>query len=287
MQSPDLRRALLPLGCAAGLALAGGCESIRSAASALKKPEARVTGARLTDLSLKSASLAFDVEIANPYGAALPLTDVRYAIASEGNRFLSGEAETAGKVPARSRKTITVPASLSFPAMTRALKDVRPGSVVPYRADLTLSVDAPGAGTLELPVHKTGELPVPAVPGIALEGVRWRELTLQSAAAVLSLRVENPNAFAVELAQMGYDLALGGRRVAAGGLERQPEIPAGEARTLEVPIEVSPAELGFAALNLFRGEGADYEIAGELALGTRFGPIRMPYEAQGETPFRR
>ena len=65
------------------------------------QPQARVTRVDLRDLSLDGLTLRFDIEVENPYGVALPLLGLDYALASRGTRFLSGNAETEGSVPAR------------------------------------------------------------------------------------------------------------------------------------------------------------------------------------------
>ena len=48
--------------------------------------------------------------------------------------------------------------------MLKALKGVRPGSEVPYRADLALSVDTPVLGVMSLPLKKEGQLVLPSIP---------------------------------------------------------------------------------------------------------------------------
>jgi hypothetical protein len=49
--------------------------------------------------------------------------------------------------------------------MLSALRGVRPGSKIPYNAELGLSVDAPGLGPIRLPLKKEGELVLPTISG--------------------------------------------------------------------------------------------------------------------------
>jgi hypothetical protein len=59
---------------------------------------------------------------------------------------------------------ISLPAKVSYLDVVRAFKGVSPGSKIPYKADMGLSVNAPVLGVIRLPMNKTGELDVPAIP---------------------------------------------------------------------------------------------------------------------------
>jgi len=39
-------------------------------------------------------------------------------------------------------------------------------------------------------------------------------------------------------------------------------------------------------INMFKGKGSSYELAGNLNLVTPFDPLSMPYNRQGKTTFR-
>lgn len=144
---------------AASLLGAGGCDAL-----GLTKPTARVVEVHVQDVSMTSATLLFDVEISNPYSAALPLANVDYALSSGGAEFLSGEANLQGSVPAGNSKVLPVPVRIDFLQLVRVLEGVRPGSTIPYDAELGLSVDAPLAGRIRLPMAKSGELNIPDMP---------------------------------------------------------------------------------------------------------------------------
>jgi len=144
------------------MALFAGCESMQQALN-LKKPTARLTGLKFEEATLDSATLLFDVEIDNHYPAALPLTNFDYSLASGANNFLSGSADSQTTVPAKSSKTISLPAKINYLEMLKALKTVRPGSKIPYNAELGLSVDTPALGLIRLPLKKQGELVLPSI----------------------------------------------------------------------------------------------------------------------------
>jgi LEA14-like dessication related protein len=180
-----------------------------------------------------------------------------------------------------------VTAAVRFADLLRVLSGVKPGALVPYAADFKVGVDAPGVGRLTLPLRKEGEVPIPTVPDVRLTKVEWTRLELTEARAVLHLAVDNRNAFAVDLARLGFDLSFGGAKVAGSRIEKATKFAAGGEQAIEIPISLSPVELGMGVFNILRGRDASYSLAGTLDVKTPFGPLAMPYETSGRVPFVR
>jgi hypothetical protein len=130
-------------------------------------------------------------------------------------------------------------------------------------------------------------MPVPAPPVVRLDSMAWDELSLDRAVARLNLSVVNPNSFALDVARLDCRLNLAGGLVAGTGLDTATAIGAGEEGALSVPISFSPSGLGGAVLNLLRGDGSGYEMAGTLDVDTPFGPVSLPFEHAGRTAFQR
>jgi LEA14-like dessication related protein len=264
-----------------------GCESVKPLIETAPKPEARIIGAELRNVSLQNADLLFTVEVSNPYAVGLPLLDLSYAIGSNGRNLLEGAVKPTGTVPARGTSVLQLPARLAFASVLETLQGVRPGSVVPYRADITLGVDAPVIGRLALPLSRSGELPVPAVPEVELVAFNIGSLSLDSVEAVARLRVKNTNQFQVDLARFGASLALGGHQIGRTNLANVARVAPGQSATLDVPLAFSPRALGPGVYNLLTGSQANYALSGSIEAGTRFGPISLPYERTGTAPIRK
>ena len=144
---------------AALLASATGC-------GMLQKPSAHITGVKVQDVKLTSATMLFDVKVDNPYTVPLPMSNVDYALSSQGQRFLTGKADVQGAVPARGSKVLGVPVRISYVELINAVKGARPGGTIPYTADLGLSVDVPALGPLRLPMSKEGQLTIPSAESL-------------------------------------------------------------------------------------------------------------------------
>jgi LEA14-like dessication related protein len=277
-------RVLLVTACAIGLS---GCALLDSLLAPSNRPTATLVGVRITDFSLSDLTVVLDVAVKNPYGVALPLANIDYAFASQGQPFLKGQAPLQGSIPAGQSKTFALPTKVVFAELLKLLTSVRPGAIIPYRATLGLSVNAPVLGPLRLPLEKDGTLPVPAPPSVSVASVGWTNVSLAGASGVLKLRVANPNAFAFDVAGLDYDIKLGSFPLAKGGLVNAANLAPGAAQELGIKVAVSTAQAGMAIIQLVQGRSSAYSLGGALSIGTPFGPLRLPVSVSGQVPFVR
>jgi len=148
------------------------CKTVKEALY-LRKPTARLAGLKFEQVTLDSTTLLFDIEVNNPYPVALPLTNLDYGLTSSSTQFLTGSAAIQTTVPAKSKQIVSLPARINYLEMLRALKSVRPGSKIPYRAELGLSVQSPALGDIRLPLKKEGELTLPSISNVSIDDI-WR-----------------------------------------------------------------------------------------------------------------
>ncbi len=250
-----------------------------------EKPTASIQSLRLKNLSLTAADLEFDVAVNNPYSVALPLTNIQYALASDGDPFLTGTAPTQGLIPPQNAKTIKVPARVSFPSLLATLKSIKPGAVIPYNADLKLTVDAPIIGPLSLPLSKTGQLPIPTAPKVKLTGIKWNKLSLNEASATLNLNISNTNQFPLDLRTLAYKLTLGGSEIINTTTNQPTQFKKSADTTLQLPISIKPTNLGLAVFNILSQKQASYTLTGSIQSKTPFGPLNLPFSRSGRTSF--
>ncbi len=140
--------------------------SFTSGCGMLGTPTAKIVGVKMGDVSVKSATILFDVEINNPYTVALPLAGADYALSTEGQQFMSGEADIQSMIPAGESKVLTLPVQVHFLELFQTVKGVRGKSEIPYTAALGLSVKPPAINKLRLPLKKDGVLKLPSPEGV-------------------------------------------------------------------------------------------------------------------------
>jgi LEA14-like dessication related protein len=274
---------ILLLGCL----LAPGCALLQSLLGGTPTPTASVAGVHIAEFSLIGATLVFDVAIKNPYTVPLPLVNIDYALSSRTQSFLQGQAALEGTIPAGESKTVSLPAKVVFLDLLKILQGVKAGSVIPYHGAFGLSVNAPVVGTLRVPLEKEGELPVPTAPTVSVSSVTWQNMSLSGATGLLKLKVGNPNSFAFDLAGFEYDFKLGGFDLAKGGLTNAASLAAGAAQEIGINFSVSTAQAGLGLLKMVQGQSSGYSLGGALAIGTPFGPLRIPLALTGQVPFLR
>lgn len=268
-------------------ALLGGCSTASDLLRGLDKPTARVVGAQLMDLHADGATIDFDVEIKNPYSLALPVGALDVTLSSSGTQFLTATGEPGATVPAHRSGRVRIPATVNFVEMLTVLQGVRPGAVVPYRADMNVGVDVPGGERLTLPLSHEGQVPIPVPPTIAVRGLRWDELSLQQARGVLTLDITNPNEFAAAIRSLDYALSLGGAKVAEARVAEPANLEAGGTGSIQIPLSFSTMTLGTTAFQaLTRGDVA-YALTGGTDLGTPFGHVELPINSVGRASMSR
>jgi LEA14-like dessication related protein len=276
---PNLRHIRIYLALFA--ALLSGCQSMQDLIGSTPKPKAHVIGASIRGLSMENIVLLFDVEIENPYPSALPLADLGYALSSNGNKFLEGTLKPSGSIPAHGKQVLQVPATVLFSSLSTALKGVKPGSVVPYTANFRLGVDAPALGRIDVPLSRSGEFPVPAIPQVELGSLVIGKLGLDQIKASAKLRVKNTNQFPLDLTRLGVSFALGGQEVGSSSLANPVSLPAGQETTIEVPLSFSPRSVGIGIVNLLKGSQIAYKVSGSIDANSRFGPLSLPFSHIG------
>jgi LEA14-like dessication related protein len=263
--------------------LVSACQSLEGILATTPKPTARIIGTETKNLSLAKIDLIFNVEVTNPYAVNLPLVDLTYNVASGGTSLLQGNIKPSGAVQAYGTSLIQVPARITFASLLKTLKGVKPGSVVPYKADLTLGVDAPVVGLLTLPLSKSGELPVPAAPEVELSSFEIAKLNLDETKATAKLQVKNTNSFALSLSKLSIELALGANKIVDTSLAQSAKIAPGQTVAVDVPLSFSPRSFGLTVINLLRGNKSAYSLVGFLEAGTPYGPLALPFNRNGNT----
>lgn len=276
-----LNRSSLFIAALVAVSLVAGCQSLGDIAGMAQKPTAQVVGSSIRGLSLQNAVILFDVEVANPYAAALPLADLSYTLNSNGKKILEGSIQPSGSIPARGRQVLQLPVTVGFAQVMTAFKGVKPGTVLPYVADFRISVDAPVVGRIEVPLSKSGELPIPAIPEVEVSNFEIGKLGLDQTTGTFKLRVRNTNQFPLDLKRLGMSFALGGQEVGSSRLSDAASLQAGETATLSVPLSFSPRTAGASLFNLLRGKQIAYRVSGTMEANTRFGPLSMPYSKIG------
>jgi len=266
------------------LIAAAGCKTPMQRIDEASLPQ--IVGVRFNDLTAKDVTLVFDLQLTNPFDTDLEVGQAEYNLSTSGKSFLSGQTSALGVVRPHTTRTLRLPVQLDFAKIVGVLSAATPGSVIPYDVELALRVNSRGSKSVDVPVTMSGDLPLPLVPEVAIQSIQWEELSLSKASALIALHVWNRNEFPIDLSQISYLLTLSNIPVARSFLKELSTLPPGEEKDIELRTSFSPQSLGLAFINVLRGSGAAYELAGTMRLSTPFGAMNAPYKKTGDTIFK-
>jgi LEA14-like dessication related protein len=148
-------------------------------------------------------------------------------------------------------------------------------------------VDAPVLGPLAIPLSKSGEIPVPALPQVELASFDIGRLALDQTTGTAVLKLKNTNQFALDFSKLALNFSLGSQEVGRTSLVKPLSLQPGQTGTLQVPLAFSPRAIGVSVFNLLRGDQIAYKLSGSMEANTRFGPITLPISRIGNTPVKR
>ena len=94
--------------------------------------------------------------------------------------------------------------------------------------------------------------------------------------------VENPNAFALRLDALKYDLEIGGKAIGSGKIEQPAEVAARSKGVVDVPVPVKFADLFSSIQDLMTKTTSDYRVRGEA----QFGLVTIPFDEKGQLKLR-
>lgn len=195
-----------------------GCETTRDIQYD-REPAARLEAMRFGGVELDYATVLFDVEIDNPYPVSLPLQRLRYALVSGGRTFLTATAFNNVTVPPNTKKVLTLSDEVTYARLLRALRG-EPGSTIPIKAELTLSLEAPRSEWINLHAENEGNILLPESPEINVEGITYN--------AVDVIFVPTPQDVVDKMLQLAevrkddllYDLGCGDGRIVVTAARR-------------------------------------------------------------------
>ncbi len=261
--------------CIAAILLAAGCNTLSTSSllGKVSKPSIESISPRITGLDFLGVDLAFDVAVSNPYEVPIKSPRFKYGLDVEGANFLNSQATANLDLPAKGVGMVVLPVRLQYLDLLQAYSSLKDAAEVPYTLHGAL-VFSPLGETIELPIQKSGIFPILRVPAISNVVVAPPEVSLGSAKIQVKSNISNPNAFALGLENLGYDLRIG--EIKLGGLKASAlrSLKAGDSGE----ISLTGALSGFEAIQqLLSGQGLGAAALRPIgSISTPYGTVRLP-----------
>jgi LEA14-like dessication related protein len=233
-------------------------------------------------------TLFFLLNAENPRSSPAGISLGGWELSLNGRAVKEGAAFTMDTAELSAFSAGTFPAQLSLDAA--ALSLLEPPGFTEYDAGITLelSLDFHGGAALHMPVSAQVSFPRIQRPVFTISSIAVMQAELINTRFRVSLRIDNPNSFPVELTSFNYELYGGGRYWAEGK----------ETKVMQIPPESSAVKDLFLLMNFMnmKREVLDqvialrtvrYRFTGDVAVGTgvEYLPrFNMRFDQSGDSP---
>jgi LEA14-like dessication related protein len=226
---------------------------------------------RIEQVRWNGVDMAFDVTMNNPMPVSLRAPKGEYAIDIAGTKFVRESAVPAFDLPAQSRNTVTLPARFEYHQVYKLVRGWKGKGSLPITLRGTIDVIVAGAA-IGIPFEYEDELPVVQRPKIDLAGMRLGEVSLSGASLLLDAKLENPNDFAIGLADLGYDIRAGGTSIGKIVADSGGSVGPGSTGNLELRAQIASVA---AARQLVASRLQEFKVDLTGAINTPYGPLSL------------
>jgi LEA14-like dessication related protein len=261
-----MRRRVVAIAVPAILAACGGPRAPAPPPVAIDPPILRVESFLPRAADAAGVTLAVQGLVENPNPFELSLGRIGYAFQVEGRPAGSGLLSTSVVLPARAAVPVQIPARLRW-------ADV-PGFLSLLASRRTLDFHVSGAagvrtqrGWIDLPYAMDGQVALPLLPEVALEGASLRRSNVFETVVEVRVGIENPNEFALPTGRLAYDLSVNGVSVASAASHSLGSVPGHGQTTVVIPVRFSTVGAAAGMLSGALGGRAEVVLTGRAGYG--------------------
>lgn len=188
-----------------------------------------------------SVNMDMKLLIDNPLPVGVKLDDLNFKFYIAGVEVVKSRYEKTIDLDGSDRSFILLPVTLYKEKLTAILKKLENKNVdsTEYRVEGTTNISVLGIKKNSWQFNFSKILPLfiipkPAVEKISLDKLRWKHSRL-----VITLSVENGNAFPMRFKETKYSVKMDNDRLASGQIDSIINIPAKGTGVVEIPSDVS------------------------------------------------
>ncbi|MGE0085964.1 MAG: LEA type 2 family protein [Desulfococcaceae bacterium] len=254
-----------------------GCATIGQ--QLIDKPKVEYLGMTLKDLSLFEATPVFRFRFTNTNPMGMDVSGVSYNLKINRRKFVKGVSGQNVRIKAISSGELELPVSFNFTDLfhTQGSED----SGVLYEMSGLIRI-----GPYSLPYETAGRFVIPKIPRIFLQEIRITDLSENSASLLLTLDLDNPNDFPLDVDTLAYVLRLNGAETGAGAVSLSKAVDGKTRVRLSVPVHSVFSGPDDPVYQILRSGYASFEISGAMKLRTFQTGLRgISFQEAGEKKF--
>lgn len=265
--------------------------SVFNSLSNVKKPDLSIADVSITNLSLKDIELTFDVDINNPNPVAVNLTDYTYDFQLNEKSFVKGAQDTGMEVEAPGSSRVQVPVSFSYNELYEMFSGLKGQDETTYVFNFNAGINAPVLGRFEIPLTKSGSIPIVKMPRINVKNVELENLSFTKADIAVNLIIDNPNSFDLTFSELNYNLKLNNSSPLSGAIAEKIQVGKSSETTVSIPLSLNILELGSAIRSMLKeGNEIEYDLTGSSRVGSSlsiFSPSIFSFDKAGKVNIHR
>ena len=260
------------------------CDTLQELGVA-KKPSVLISGFSIRSFSLEGIIIDATLDVNNTNPVPITLSGYDYKLAINGNQLLAGKQFDKTEVAAYKVSKVTIPLELEFSDLKALGSNLLNQDEVKYDLSTTVFLDLPVLGRIPFPVTKSGMLPVPMVPAITVSGFNLNHIGLTGADLTIGVKLNNDNAFGIDLSRMTGALAVNGATWINSSITDGLKVEPKQAQVVKIPLKLNFLSAGKNIMNLLQGEGAiNYQLSGEAVMGASLPMMKsfsFPFNVSG------
>ncbi len=271
------------------LMLLSACSSLDQAMqlASIDKPTVSMSDARITGISFDQAKLEFTLDVNNPNPVPIQFAGFDYNFLVNDQQLLAGEQRDGVNVAANQTSQVKLPLTLKFADIFESVKNLSDSKTLDYTIKTDALVDLPILGMTRIPAEKTGQVPVPKLPKVSLDGINIKSLGFTGADVEIGLNLDNPNAFGIDIRDLGYDLIVNGQRWLQGQEEKTISLTESGTSQVKVPLHLNFLDMGRTLADLLmQQKPLDYQLVGNMKMDTSLPMLKdiaLPFRQVGST----
>jgi len=246
------------------------------------KPTAKIAGTQIKKLAMDQVDLDVELEIDNPNPIAIDMSGFTYEVFVNDKLFTKGEQTQKNTIAAASVSKTSFPVTLVYSELKKVFKDVKNLNEINYKIKTQVNVDLPVVGTIPVNAADTGKLPIPKIPKISVSNIKLGKMDFKTADVMLTLDVENPNIFDIDITSLIYDINVAGITWVKSSLKKPVELKNAAHSKVDIPITINIWDVGGSVLeSLTKQKPLSYNVTGNMAVNTDlplFQDIKLPFD---------
>lgn len=251
----------------------------------IKEPTASVEKVQLTDISLQKVDLRFDIAVENPNPLGVHLSGMDYNLLINDASFIKGQKKDKLNIKANGKANVSIPLSLTFSEIRKAVTSFADLDTVPYQLDLKIGVNLPVLGNIKIPLSKKGSFPNLKIPEINLKGIKLNSIGFSGADLKFMIDIKNPNALSFITGNLNYDLEVNGKNWIKGKIDKAIKINKKAKQTVTIPVTLNFLEMGSAVYQMLSGDSKlQYHLKGKSDFSSDFKLLKsfsLPFDKKG------